>query len=89
MRIVRQNLAMSGGILLVLVPLAATGVLGLAAVVAAHELAEVLVIANGVRAGRRDRIPVPSARGAARHVPATTGGSRATSRLEAGEHRVR
>lgn len=53
-RVMRQNLLLSGGILLSLVPLAATGVLGLAAVVAIHELAEVLVIANGVRAGRRD-----------------------------------
>ncbi|MGH8905335.1 MAG: heavy metal translocating P-type ATPase [Egibacteraceae bacterium] len=52
MRVVRQNLALSGGILAVLVPLAALGLLGLAAVVAIHELAEVLVIANGVRAGR-------------------------------------
>lgn len=52
-RIMRQNLALSGGILLTLVPLAATGVLGLAAVVAIHELAEVVVIANGARAGRR------------------------------------
>lgn len=52
-RIMRQNLLLSGGILVTLIPLAATGVLGLAAVVAIHELAEVLVIANGVRAGRR------------------------------------
>ncbi|MDQ3570529.1 MAG: cation-translocating P-type ATPase [Actinomycetota bacterium] len=51
-RIMRQNLALSGAILMILVPLAALGVLGLAAVVAAHELAEVAVIANGVRAGR-------------------------------------
>jgi len=52
-RIMRQNLLLSGAILAVLVPLAATGVLGLASVVAIHELAEVLVIANGIRAGRR------------------------------------
>jgi len=52
-RIMRQNLALSGGILVALVPLAATGTLGLAAVVAVHELAEIAVIANGVRAGRR------------------------------------
>ena len=52
-RIMRQNLLLSGGILVTLVPLAAGGVLGLAAVVAIHELAEVVVIANGVRAGRR------------------------------------
>ena len=50
--IMRQNLALSALILLLLIPLAAFGVLGLAAVVAVHELAEVLVIANGVRAGR-------------------------------------
>ena len=62
-RIMRQNLALSGLILIVLIPLAATGVLGLATVVATHELAEVVVIANGVRAGRRtgDRRPSPGA----------------------------
>jgi cation-transporting ATPase G len=57
-RIMLQNLALSGAILLALVPLAATGVLGLAAVVLAHELAEVVVIANGVRAGRRRHAPL-------------------------------
>ena len=57
-RIMLQSLALSGAILLTLVPLAATGVLGLAAVVLAHELAEVLVIANGVRAGRRRDAPL-------------------------------
>ena len=50
--IMRQNLALSAAILLVLIPLAASGVLGLAAVVASHEIAEVFVIANGLRAGR-------------------------------------
>jgi cation-transporting ATPase G len=54
-RIMRQNLVLSGLIIAVLIPLAASGVLGLAAVVASHELAEVVVIANGVRAGRRRR----------------------------------
>jgi len=47
-----QNLVMSGVIIAVLVPLAAAGVLGLAAVVVMHEVAEVIVIANGVRAAR-------------------------------------
>ncbi|WP_051760657.1 heavy metal translocating P-type ATPase [Herbidospora cretacea] len=51
-----QNLVMSGTILVALVPLAATGVLGLAAVVATHELAEVLVIGNGIRAGRKKHL---------------------------------
>ncbi len=54
-RIMRQNLVLSGLIIGVLIPLAALGVLGLATVVATHELAEVVVIANGVRAGRRTR----------------------------------
>ena len=57
--IMRQNLALSALILLTLVPLAAAGVLGLAAVVAVHELAEVVVIANGIRAGRRPQPPAP------------------------------
>jgi len=52
-RIMRQNLVLSGLIIGTLIPLAALGVLGLATVVAAHELAEIVVIANGVRAGRR------------------------------------
>ncbi|MGE4428525.1 MAG: heavy metal translocating P-type ATPase [Solirubrobacteraceae bacterium] len=52
-RIMRQNLLFSGGLLVALVPLAGTGVLGLAAVVAIHEIAELFVIANGVRAARR------------------------------------
>lgn len=47
-----QNVGLSLGLITVLIPLALTGVLGLAAVVAVHELAEIIVIANGVRAGR-------------------------------------
>jgi cation-transporting P-type ATPase G len=54
MRIVRQNLALSATILVALIPLAAVGSIGLAAVVAVHELAEIVVIANGVRAARRN-----------------------------------
>jgi len=53
LRVMRQNLALSGAILLVLIPLAAAGTLGLATVVASHEIAELFVIVNGVRAGRR------------------------------------
>lgn len=68
-----QNLLLSGSILITLVPLAATGVLGLATVVATHELAEVLVIANGIRAGRRTRLPHHAAlRAAARAHTART-----------------
>ena len=54
-RIILQSLVLSGAIVVSLVPLAATGLLGLAAVVLVHELAEVVVIANGVRAGRVGR----------------------------------
>jgi len=54
-RIMRQNLLLSGAILVTLIPLAATGVLGLATVVASHEIAELFVIANGIRAGRNAR----------------------------------
>ncbi len=51
-RIMLQNVGLSLAIVTALVPLALFGVLGLAAVVLVHELAEVLVIGNGVRAGR-------------------------------------
>lgn len=47
-----QNVGLSLGIITVLMPLAVFGTLGLTAVVVVHELAEVVVIANGVRAGR-------------------------------------
>lgn len=52
-RIMRQNLYLSGAIIAVLIPVAATGILRLATAAATHELAEVVVIASGVRAGRR------------------------------------
>ena len=70
--IILQNLILSGTILVVLMPLAAAGVLGLAAVVATHEIAEVLVIANGVRAGRTRRAAggaVSPADAGAGHLP--------------------
>ena len=51
-RIMLQNVGLSLGLIMALVPLALFGVLGLAAVVLVHELAEIVVIANGVRAGR-------------------------------------
>ncbi len=59
-RIMLQNVGLSLGLISVLIPLALTGVLGLAAVVAVHELAEIVVIANGVRAGR-SRTPITAA----------------------------
>lgn len=53
-RIMLQNVGLSLAIVVGLMPLALFGVLGLAAVVLIHELAEVVVIANGVRANRVD-----------------------------------
>ncbi|HEY5842457.1 MAG TPA: heavy metal translocating P-type ATPase, partial [Mycobacterium sp.] len=65
-RIMLQNVGLSLAIITVLMPLALFGVLGLAAVVLVHELAEIVVIANGVRAGRAQAltagsIPAPAA----------------------------
>ncbi|MGO0578027.1 heavy metal translocating P-type ATPase [Ornithinimicrobium panacihumi] len=56
--IMLQNVVLSLVLIAVLIPLALFGVLGLAAVVLIHELAEVVVIANGVRAGRATSPPL-------------------------------
>ncbi|MCI2420647.1 cadmium-translocating P-type ATPase [Saccharopolyspora sp. K220] len=52
-----QNVGLSLAIITALIPLAAFGVLGLAAVVFVHELAEVLVIGNAIRAARARPLP--------------------------------
>lgn len=52
-RIMTANVGLALAIIVVLFPLALFGVLGLAGVVLVHEVAEVLVILNGVRAARR------------------------------------
>lgn len=59
--IMLQNVVLSLALIAVLIPLALFGVLGLAAVVLVHELAEVGVIANGVRAGRTRHLATLSA----------------------------
>lgn len=51
-RIINQNVILSLLIITALLPLALFGVLGLAAVVLVHEIAEVIVILNGLRAAR-------------------------------------
>ncbi|MFI8597018.1 heavy metal translocating P-type ATPase [Rothia koreensis] len=51
-RIINQNIVLSLLIIIALLPLALFGVLGLAAVVLVHEVAEVIVILNGLRAAR-------------------------------------
>jgi cation-transporting ATPase G len=67
--IMLQNIGLSLAIVTALIPLAAIGVLGLAAVVLIHEVAEVVVIANGVRAGRAQSL-APQAVGPAQALPA-------------------
>ena len=51
-RIINQNIILSLLIITALLPLTLFGVLGLAAVVLVHEVAEVIVILNGLRAAR-------------------------------------
>ncbi|MGO3289902.1 heavy metal translocating P-type ATPase [Brachybacterium sp. AOP42-C2-15] len=51
-RLMTGNIALALAIIVVLFPLALFGALGLAAVVLIHEVAEVVVIANGMRAAR-------------------------------------
>jgi cation-transporting ATPase G len=60
-QIMLQNVGLSLGIITVLMPLALFGTLGLAAVVFVHELTEVIVIANGIRAGRIKSLTEPHA----------------------------
>ncbi|MDQ7903604.1 heavy metal translocating P-type ATPase [Phytohabitans sp. ZYX-F-186] len=63
--IMLQNVGLSLLIIGTLIPLAATGLLGLATVVLVHELAEVVVIANAVRAARTVPLPLHETRYAA------------------------
>lgn len=59
-RIMTANLVLALAIIVVLFPLALFGVLGLAGVVLVHELAEVVVIGNGIRAARGRAILPPA-----------------------------
>ncbi len=52
-RIMTVNIGLALAIIVILFPLALFGVLGLAGVVLVHEVAELIVILNGVRAARR------------------------------------
>ena len=54
-RIMTGNIGLALAIIVGLFPLALFGVLGLATVVLVHEVAEVIVIGNGLRAGRMPR----------------------------------
>jgi cation-transporting ATPase G len=61
--IMTQNIGLALAIIVALLPLALFGVLGLAEVVLVHELAEVVVIANGLRAARVRTDPLPPLQG--------------------------
>lgn len=50
--IMAQNIVFSIGLLAVLIPLAVLGVIGVALAVVAHEVAELIAVANGLRAAR-------------------------------------
>lgn len=63
--IMTQNVVLSVALIAILFPLALFGVLGLAAVVLVHEVAEVIVIANGLRAIRTQRHSQPEDRSGA------------------------
>ncbi|MGA6127139.1 MULTISPECIES: heavy metal translocating P-type ATPase [unclassified Microbacterium] len=52
-RIMTTNIGLALAVIIVLFPLALSGLLGLAGVVLVHEIAEVVIILNGVRAARR------------------------------------
>ena len=69
-----QNVGLSLVLIAILIPLAAFGVLGLAAVVLVHEVAEIFVIGNGVRAGRaRPLPPAPATQPTSPPVPTEAG----------------
>ena len=51
-RVSAQNIVLSIGVLAVMIPLALAGLIGVATTVLVHETAELLAVANGVRAGR-------------------------------------
>jgi cation-transporting ATPase G len=72
--IMLQNVGLSLALITILIPLAAFGVLGLAAVVLVHEVAEIFVIGNGVRAGRaRPLPPAPATQPTSSPVPTEAG----------------
>jgi len=51
-RVSTQNVVLSIGVLIAMIPLALAGLIGVATTVLVHETAELLAVANGVRAGR-------------------------------------
>ena len=51
-RVSAQNIVLSIAVLVVMIPLAVVGLIGVTTAVVVHEAAELLAVANGVRAGR-------------------------------------
>jgi len=79
-RIMNQNIVLSLAIITSLLPLSLFGVLGLAAVVLVHEVAEVVIIVNGLRAGRSKLRPLAPAERSV-DLPAGDLGAAAEARL--------
>ena len=69
-RIMTANVGLAMLLLIVLFPLALLGILGLAMIVLVHEVAEIVIILNGVRAARR------------RGIVGTSGGARSNGARE-------
>src|SRR5699024_3028006 len=69
--IMTGNIVLALAIIVVLFPLALFGVLGLAAVVLVHEITEVVVIINGLRAARVRHRPTPAVTDPAQTAQAT------------------
>ena len=78
--IMTQNVVLSVALIMILFPMALFGVLGLAAVVLVHEVAEVIVIANGLRASRAHLPALPSGRGSVPSVARSAGPSKVGTR---------
>jgi Cd2+/Zn2+-exporting ATPase len=64
-RVIRQNLAIALGVIVVLIAVTTTGVAGIGPAVVFHEGSTIVVIANALRL-LRFRVPVPAPRQAAR-----------------------
>ncbi len=56
-RIMTANIGLALAVIIGLFPLALLGIVGLAGVVLVHELAEIVIILNGLRAARRPPLP--------------------------------
>ncbi len=84
-RIVRQGVIAGCAVMAALVPLAAAGAIPFAALVLVHEFSGVLIIGNGLRAGRARHVsPLPASAGPHGGRAATTTAAASTSKTAGG-----